>query len=130
MMGWPVERAWAEACRFGELSQQPVCPHDWHIRRCTHQLPLARHSSQPAMLSGSSVTWMLSRCQQLALIGRTSQYQPASADTGVKGCQMGHLVAPVNFPGDAGRIPGRCLAVRATGGDWAPNVSDHDPTGI
>src|ERR687894_362591 len=53
------------------------------------------------MLSGSSVTWMLSRCQQLALICRTSQCQPASADIGVKGCQTGHLVAPVNFPGQA-----------------------------
>ena len=33
-------RKCAEACLFGESSQQPMCPHDRHMRRCTHQLPL------------------------------------------------------------------------------------------
>ena len=74
-MGWPIPRACAEACLLGEPSQQPMCPQDWHMRRCTHQAPLARHSSQPAMLSGSAVNWMLSRCEQRAVPVR----EPAAA---------------------------------------------------
>ena len=31
-----------------------------HIRRCTHELPIFRHSSQPAMSAGSSVTSIVS----------------------------------------------------------------------
>lgn len=27
MIGWPLAAAWAEACRLGEESQQPTCPH-------------------------------------------------------------------------------------------------------
>ena len=35
-------------------SQQPMWPQVWHMRRCTHCIPLARHSSQPATGSGTS----------------------------------------------------------------------------
>jgi len=31
--GWPLARACLLAWRFGELSQQSVAPHSWHVRR-------------------------------------------------------------------------------------------------
>ena len=44
--------AWkcAVACLFGESSQQPTWPQVRHMRRCSHRLPLLRHSSQPSAL--------------------------------------------------------------------------------
>ena len=42
--------ACARACRMGEESQQPTCPHVRHSRRCTHGVPSRRHSSQPLVL--------------------------------------------------------------------------------
>src|SRR6202048_4175455 len=38
------------ACLLGESSQQPTWPHVRQIRRCSHSLPLLRHSSQPSAL--------------------------------------------------------------------------------
>jgi hypothetical protein len=38
-----------EACWFGELSQQPICPHSAHLRRCSHHPPVARQSTQPVL---------------------------------------------------------------------------------
>ena len=53
----------------GELSQQPMCPQVWHIRRCTHCMPVARHSSQPSMArEPRSSTW--SRCAQVGMAQR------------------------------------------------------------
>jgi hypothetical protein len=46
-----------------------MCPQVWHIRRCTHVPPIARQSSQPAIVGGSSVMVMLSVCVQVGLIG-------------------------------------------------------------
>ena len=40
MIGWPVSLMWAVACLPGELSQQPMWPQLWHIRRCTQLHPL------------------------------------------------------------------------------------------
>ena len=60
-MGWPTSRACRLACRFGEESQQPICPHVMHMRRCTQMLPVFRHSAQPSMDEGSAVTWIWSR---------------------------------------------------------------------
>ena len=40
-------REWV-ACRPGEESQQPTCPHVRHSRRCTQRPPPARHSAQPS----------------------------------------------------------------------------------
>ena len=40
----------------GELSQQPMWPQVWHIRRWTQLIPSARHSSRPATSSGGSST--------------------------------------------------------------------------
>src|SRR4051812_16914149 len=52
MIGWPVSWWWAVACSPIELSQQPMWPQVWHIRRWTHSIPSARHSSQPATSPG------------------------------------------------------------------------------
>ena len=46
-MGWPVLALCFEACWFGELSQQPIRPHSAHLRRCSHQPPVAKQSTQP-----------------------------------------------------------------------------------
>src|SRR5437763_16403330 len=65
MIGCDVSWKCAVACLFGELSQQPIFPQLWHMRRCTHQPPVFRHSSQPATSAGTSVTWISSRWVQL-----------------------------------------------------------------
>src|SRR5947209_15797254 len=65
MIGCDVSWKCAVACLFGELSQQPIFPQLWHMRRCTHQPPVFRHSSQPAISAGTLVTWISSRCVQL-----------------------------------------------------------------
>src|ERR1700754_4819949 len=54
MIGCPVSRQWAEACRANESSQHPMCPHDAQRRRCTHQPPTASHSTQPVPLGGTA----------------------------------------------------------------------------
>lgn len=48
---------WTLACLFGEESQQPMCPQLRQRRRCTHWLPVARHSWQPCGVNagGSAV---------------------------------------------------------------------------
>lgn len=66
-MGWPLLPAWAEACRFGEESQQPTWPQLMHIRRWTHQLPVRRQSSQPS--AEGTTSWIWSRCEQIAVEG-------------------------------------------------------------
>jgi hypothetical protein len=52
MTGWPGNCACTVACCAGELSQQPMCPHWAHRRRCSHQPPVASHSTQPVPLGG------------------------------------------------------------------------------
>jgi hypothetical protein len=53
---------------FGEESQQPILPHVKHMRRWTQPLPIFRHSSQPSIVSGSSVTSTWSRWVQMGLV--------------------------------------------------------------
>src|SRR5712692_5389360 len=53
MNGCRVAAACAVACCMGEVSQQPMCPHCAHRRRCTHQPPAASHSTQPSPLGGT-----------------------------------------------------------------------------
>jgi len=48
---------------FGESSQQPTCPQLRQMRRCTHGLPVFRHSSQPRALGCTFL--MLSRWEHL-----------------------------------------------------------------
>src|SRR3954453_4869371 len=57
------------ACVFGDESQQPMCPHVMQRRRCTHQSPAARHSTQPSPDgAGSAIS---SRCVHVAAIHAT-----------------------------------------------------------
>ena len=49
-MGWPVLALCFEACWFGELSQQPMCPHSAHRRRCSHHPSVAKQSTQPVLV--------------------------------------------------------------------------------
>ena len=60
--------AWAEAWRFGELSQHAMWPQDWHMRRCSQVPPIARQSVQPAISAGNS----RSRCCRCASRSRSS----------------------------------------------------------
>src|SRR3569833_1694520 len=53
MTGRPESRAWARACWDGEESQQPLCPHWAHRRRCNHQPPGFSHSTQPGPDGGT-----------------------------------------------------------------------------
>src|SRR6202163_2731470 len=49
------------ACLLGESSQQPTCPQVRQIRKCSHTLPLFRHSSQPSALGvtlGVPLRWV------------------------------------------------------------------------
>ena len=70
-------RGWADswkcpvACRPGELSQQPTWPHARQSRRWTHRPPCARHSSQPAGVSGSGAASTPSRCEHASVISAT-----------------------------------------------------------
>jgi len=55
------------AWRLGESSQQPTWPHVRQSRRCTHQDPVLRHSSQPSALGvTSTMEW---KCGQGSAIG-------------------------------------------------------------
>src|SRR5664279_3349206 len=54
MMGWAVAWKCLVACRFGESSQQPTWPQLRQILKCSHTLPLFRHSSQPSALGVTS----------------------------------------------------------------------------
>ena len=66
-MGWLASRACRLACRLGEESQQPIFAQVMHIRRCSHELPVFRHSSQPSIDAGSSITWIWSRWLQVGI---------------------------------------------------------------
>src|SRR5438876_5527926 len=67
MIGWLVAWKCAVAWRFGESSQQPTWPQVRHRRRCTHQSPVCRHSSQPSALGVTSA--MPDSCGQTSGIG-------------------------------------------------------------
>src|ERR1700683_2896468 len=54
MIGCPVAAACLDPCWLGELSQHPMCPHSAHRRRCSHQPPDSRHSTQPVPLGGTA----------------------------------------------------------------------------
>src|ERR1700720_3012432 len=53
MMGCLVSRQCADACLANESSQHPMCPHAAQRRKCTHQPPIASHSTHPAPLGGT-----------------------------------------------------------------------------
>src|SRR6266487_2326060 len=72
MIGWPLSRSCAVACLFGDESQQPIFPHVMHMRRWTHCPPVFRHSSHPWMVSGTSLTWIWSRCVHTVVFMRST----------------------------------------------------------
>src|SRR3954447_9133437 len=67
MIGCPLVWGWAVAWRLGELSQHPMCPQLWHMRRWTQREPMARHSSHPGTSAGASRISTASRCAQVAM---------------------------------------------------------------
>src|SRR4051794_20863341 len=67
MIGCPLVWWWAVAWRLGELSQHPMCPQLWHMRRWTQREPMARHSSHPGTSAGASRISTASRCAQVAM---------------------------------------------------------------
>src|SRR5215218_1276518 len=83
MIGCSLAAWWAVAWRPGELSQQPMWPHVWHMRRCTQVVPAARHSSHPASGSGRSRRSIESRWVQAAM-APCSHPAPAAAVPGVR----------------------------------------------
>jgi hypothetical protein len=48
---------------FGELSQQRVVPHSWHVRRCIHFAPIFTHSSHSRRSAVRTVV-MAAMCSQ------------------------------------------------------------------
>src|ERR1700704_596886 len=54
MIGWLVAWKCLVACLLGESSQQPTWPQLRQIRKCSHTLPLSKHSSQPSALGVTS----------------------------------------------------------------------------
>src|ERR1700761_5431672 len=71
MIGWPIDLKCAVACLPSELSQQPMWPQVWHIRRWTQRIPSWRHSSQPSTSSGRSRYWTESRWEHSVATRRT-----------------------------------------------------------
>src|SRR5580704_611870 len=76
MIGCCVAWKCLVACLFGESSQQPTCPHVRQMRKCTHGLPVFRHSSQPRALGCTFL--MVSRWEHLLVTVRSS---PGDAGT-------------------------------------------------
>src|SRR4051812_21668853 len=68
MTGCDVAFACFVACRFGELSQQWVPPHSWHVRRCTHWPPIFTHSSHTCFFACFTALTLSMCVQRLSLI--------------------------------------------------------------
>src|SRR6516165_4190418 len=84
MNGCPVAEACAVACCMGEVSQQPMCPHCAHRRRCTHQPPAASHSTQPSPLGGT----------EGSIPAISGNVQPSSVSCQVTGSRTRNRVSP------------------------------------
>src|SRR5262245_5563759 len=74
-MGWPAVRQCSVACCDGGVSQHPTCPHSAHCRRCTHQPPVASHSTQPVPLGWTATLMPSVTISQLPRINRWSEAQ-------------------------------------------------------
>ena len=89
------------ACRPGELSQQPMCPQVWHIRRWTQEPPAFRHSTQPSPLGATSRIW--SRCvQSLGMATVLREAGPMIQLTSVESRRPFHC-GPIANKGHVGR---------------------------
>src|ERR1051326_1116961 len=84
MIGWLSSRKCALACLLGDESQHPIFPQVMHMRRCTQRLPVFKHSTQPGMISGTSMISILSRWLQIEAMSysfRRSVNRTATAPT-------------------------------------------------
>src|SRR6202163_2125291 len=92
MIGWPVAWKCFVACLLGESSQQPTCPQVRQIRKCSHTLPLFRHSSQPSALGvtlGVPLRWV----QPFAILN-PHRYSAGFAVSPRKPCNAATTCAP------------------------------------
>src|SRR5580704_10926874 len=75
--------AWPLACRIGDESQQPTCPHVRHSRKCTQVVPRLRHSSHPCGVRGVTGRTRI-RCGSLTVVTAAPatevNIQPCSSD--------------------------------------------------
>src|SRR3954452_10375628 len=91
MIGCPAAWKCAVACLLGESSQQPTWPQLRQIRKCSHTLPLCRHSSQPSALGVTSrmpLRWL----QPFAIL--FSSYSAGLAVSPRKPCSAATTCAP------------------------------------
>lgn len=65
MTGCPIARACLLACWLGELSQQSVTPHSWHVRKWTQVALILTHSSHSRRF-GCLIELTASMCEQLS----------------------------------------------------------------
>ena len=92
--GCPVAAAWRLACRLGELSQQSVAPHVWHVRRWTQRDPVFTHSSHSRRTARFTVA-TASMCGQAASAAMLSprsarRARPDRHDRGHRPAQKRH----------------------------------------
>src|ERR1700738_4548403 len=80
------------ACLLGESSQQPTWPQVRQIRKCSHTLPLSRHSSQPSAL-GVTLRMPLRWVQPFAILN-PHRYSAGFAVSPRKPCNAATTCAP------------------------------------
>src|ERR1700738_1238814 len=80
------------ACLLGESSQQPTWPQVRQIRKCSHTLPLSRHSSQPSAL-GVTLRMPLRWVQPFAILN-PRRYSAGFAVSPRKPCSAATTCAP------------------------------------
>src|ERR1700738_4844579 len=89
MMGCPVAWKCRVACLLGEPSQQPTWPQLRQIRKCSHTLPIFRHSSQPSALGVTSR--MPAMCTQPFATAGSYLLGVEEHDIGATGCKFWHI---------------------------------------
>src|ERR1700676_1398526 len=115
MTGCPVAWKCLVACLLGESSQQPTWPQLRQIRRCSHSLPLFRHSSQPSAL-GVTLRIPAMWLQPLATAG-SDVPGVEEHEIGAAGCKLWHVGRGGFALGAAERALDRGHAVESQGGD-------------
>src|SRR5882762_7104172 len=86
MIGWPVAWKCFVACLLGESSQQPTWPQLRQIRKCSHTLPLLRHSSQPSALGVTSRIPAI--CAQPFAMAGSHLFGVEEHEVGTAGCKF------------------------------------------
>src|SRR3984957_19853959 len=102
MSGCPAEAAWADACCEGDVSQQPMCPHWAHRRRCTHHPLASSHSTHPVPLGGTEGSIPAISLIQLSLV--TGLPAPCGAAAVSFGAVSGSHTWKRVSPGDDSRL--------------------------